>query len=95
MFTYDIKWPANKSFTTVSHSKAAASTSAALKVLYWLHLKKKIKNRLPVFYEKSETISILTNPVELKVDTEILSEMNIFLDAYEKVSIYTDLWVDK
>lgn len=88
MYTYNIKWPENKTFTTTSHSKAAASTSAASKILYWLHLNKKIKNRLPIIYEKSDTLSLLNHPEELKVEAEVLNKMKAFLDVYEEVSIY-------
>ncbi|XP_014216687.2 putative ATP-dependent RNA helicase DHX30 [Copidosoma floridanum] len=81
--TYSVKWPEEKSFTSIASSKAVASESAALKCLYWLHLTKKVQNRLPIIYEKQEKLSMMKTPDELKIDENILATLNQFLDQHE------------
>lgn len=85
-YTYEIKWPESKTFYATSHSKSTASTSAALKVLYWLHLNNRLDNRIPIVYQKNEARSVMNAPTEFTVDTKVLERINEFLNKYEDVS---------
>ena len=90
-FTYEINWPEHKSFTAVGSSKAATSAAAALKCLYWLHLNNRIKNRLPVIYEKSEVSSILNKPEVFELKEDVRKSINDFLEEYERVSLWKQI----
>ncbi|XP_011496131.1 PREDICTED: putative ATP-dependent RNA helicase DHX30 [Ceratosolen solmsi marchali] len=76
--TCHIKWPEDKLFTSVSFTKASASSSVSLKCLLWLHLVRKIKNKKPVLYNKLEIKSVFNYFEELKIEKPALENIKNF-----------------
>jgi hypothetical protein len=56
-----------------------------------LHLIKKIKNKKPIIYNKTDVVSVLNGVEELKVEKPVLDNIKTFLDTYEEVSIYENI----
>lgn len=81
---YKVSWPEENVFTAVAQNKRSAASSAAYKVLQWLHSLGKITQKgVPVVFEGDDTYKW----TPLQVGEERTTEMNNLIEDYKEVFI--------
>ena len=77
-----ITWPDSITITATAKNKPGVGKVAAWKCLQLLHNEGKLKNGIPIVYEKTEMLEMLNNPTTITIEPETLESVKNLLNTY-------------